>query len=686
MKAAYGNKRGRLLAVLAGVLGTALLAGLLVGRGSGPAPSDSAGAPAAAGGAPAAAGGQLRRDGVVIDFEARGEDDGPLVEGGFADLRFRLSDAVTGQPLQGQVPGAWLDLAPLTAAQPAAAQTEGGGAPASSCKERIALYLKGLPGVRPTLDLNSYYLFVLNQDPSITVIDPLTLVGGVTSTLTRIALRRPPMDWVASADGKRLYVSMPDVDQVAVVDTENFRVLANVDAGREPVRVALQPDGRYLWVGNNARDAAASGVTVIDTQTLQPLLSARTGPGHHEIAFSDDSRRAFVSSRDAGTLTVFDVARLRQLAQIRTGPHPLAAAFSPLSRAVYVSDGRDGTLSVIDADSLQMRQSIALRRGIGPLRFSRDGRYGFVLNTLEDSATVIDAASGEVLHTLEVAAEPWQISFSRAFAYIRGLASPRVTMVDLASLGGAHAPGVLGFDAGPAAPKLAGALPLAQSLATARDDAAVFVVNPVDNTTYFYMEGMNAPMSGYPNRGHSARAVTVIDRSLQELEPGVFGTRVRLPAAGRFEVAVLLNQPPLTHCFSAEVQADPQLARERSTPRIEFLLDSPTVRAGTPVLTRLRVVQGAAGQPRSGVADLRVRYFRAPASRPREVAARELGEGLYEAVVEVPEAGAWYLHAGSASLGLAFGDQPYVSLRAMPAAADEASQAASAAALRENEP
>ncbi|SFP40840.1 40-residue YVTN family beta-propeller repeat-containing protein [Geopseudomonas sagittaria] len=668
MKPASNKKQGWALLLLATALGLPLLAGLLVGRQSAPelAPAttaDPARVVAAAGsGAQSQASGRLVRDGVVIDFEARSEGDGPLVEGGFADLRFRLSDAASGQPLQGQVPGAWLDLA-----QPSAAQPAGSGTPETSSKSRIGLYLKGLPGVRPTLDLNSYYLFVLNQDPSITVIDPLTSVGGVTSTLTRIALRRPPMDWAASADGKRLFVSMPDAGEVAVVDAENFRVLGNVAAGREPVRVALQPDGRYLWVGNNARAAADSGVTVIDTQTLQTVLSARLGPGHHEIAFSDDSRRAFVSSRDAGTLTVFDVATLKPVDEIRTGPHPLAVAFSPLSRAVYVSDGQDGTVSVIDADSLKTRKTIALKRGIGPLRFTQDGRYGFVLNTLEDSATVIDAASGEVLHTLQVSAEPWQITFSRAFAYIRGLASPRVTMVDLASLGGERTPGVLGFDAGPAAPKQAGALPLAPGLATARDDAAVFVVNPVDNTTYFYMEGMNAPMSGYPNRGHSARAVTVIDRSLQELEPGVFGARVKLPAAGRFEVAVLLNQPQITHCFSAEVQADPLLARERSTPRVEFLLDNPTVSVGAPVVTRLRVVQGDANQPRSGVTDLRVRYFLAPSSRPREVAAREVGEGLYEATVELPEAGAWYLHAGSASLGLAFGDQPYVSLRATAA-------------------
>ncbi|MCQ4347448.1 cytochrome D1 [Pseudomonas stutzeri] len=661
MKCTGSDWRGALPVGLAALLVLALLGGLLAGLRGGAERAGLAPSPEPAERRPAAASGRVVRDGVAIDFEARAEAGGALVEGGFAELRFRLSDAVSGAPLQGQVPGAWLDQAAVAA----------DGQAATACKARIGLYLKGLPGVRPTLDLNSYYLFVLNQDPSITVIDPLTMVGGVTSTLTRIPLRRPPMDWVASADGKRLYVSMPDVDEVAVVDTEHFRVLASVPAGREPVRVALQPDGRYLWVGNNARDAAHGGVTAIDTRTLQPVLSARTGGGHHEIAFSADSRRAFVSSRDAGRLTVFDVDRLERLADIPVGAHPLAVAFSPLARAVYVSDGQGGTVSVIDADSLALRRRIDLQRGIGPLRFTPDGRYAFVLNTLEDSATVIDAASDRVLHTLTVSAEPWQIAFSRAFAYIRGLASPRVSMVDLAGLGGERPPGVLGFDAGPAAPKLAGALPLAQSLAGARGEAAVFVVNPVDNTTYFYMEGMNAPMSGYPNRGHSARAVAVVDRSLQELEPGVFGARVKLPAAGRFEVAVMLNQPQIAHCFVAEVQADPYLAQQRSTPRVEFLLDGAAATAGAPLVARLRVLQGAADEPRRGVDDLRVRYFLAPASRPREAAARELGDGFYEATLELPEAGAWYLHVGAESLGLAFGEQPYASLRVRPAPAAE---------------
>jgi hypothetical protein len=43
------------------------------------------------------------------------------------------------------------------------------------------------------------------------------------------------------------------------------------------VRVALQPDQRLLWVGNNAADSAATGVTVIDTHSLKTLKHLATG-------------------------------------------------------------------------------------------------------------------------------------------------------------------------------------------------------------------------------------------------------------------------------------------------------------------------------------------------------------------------------------------------------------------------
>ncbi|MGH8423808.1 MAG: cytochrome D1 domain-containing protein, partial [Pseudomonas fluorescens] len=445
-----------------------------------------------------------------------------------------------------------------------------------------------------------------------------------------------------------------------------FKLIDSVAAGSNPVRLALQPDERLLWVGNNAKSAEASGVTVIDTRSLKTLKHLATGAGHHEIAFSKDSRFAFVTNRDDGTVSLIDIASLTISKQLKTGSHPLSVAYSPLSQAVYVADGKDGTVTVVDTASLTVRRVIKMKQGLGPMGFSADGRFGIVLNTLENQASVIDAATDSLIHELDVSAEPYQVVFTKAYAYIRGLASAKVTMINLSSLGEGRTPISQGFEAGPQAPRLAGDLPLASSLAVSRDDNAVFVVNPVDNTTYFYAEGMNAPMSGYPNRGQVARAAMVIDRSLREVEPGLYSARIKLPTAGRYDVAFLLNQPNIIHCFTALVEPDKTLTRHPGVPKVEFMLGTSTAALGSPYVVRFRIVQGTQKAQRSGVKDVQVRYFRAPTSRVQQVAAQEVGDGVYEAPVTLNQNGAWYLHVRAASLGASFDDKTFASVRVLP--------------------
>jgi len=480
------------------------------------------------------------------------------------------------------------------------------------------------------------------------------------------------MDWVATGDDKQVFVSIPERGQVAVIDTETFTRVATLEAGEMPLRVALQPDQHRLWVGNNSDDPAKGGVTVIDVPGRSTLKSFATGSGHHEIAFSTDSRYAYVSNRDGGTLSIIDIPEMRLVKTLEVGPHPLAVAYSALSQAVYVSDGSEGTVRVYDARTHQLRHTVQAEQGLGPMRFSSDGRYGIVLNTLENQALVIDASTDKLIHRIPVAAEPYQLTFTKGYAYVRGLASSRVSMINLSSLGEGRQPIVQGFEAGPAAPRQAGDLPLAQGLSVSRDDNSVFVVNPVDNTTYFYAEGMNAPMSGYNNRGHQARAAIVIDRSLRELAPGVYGSTVKMPAAGKFDVAFLLNQPQIIHCFSTDVAAAPD-ASKRKGAHAEFIgLDQPLPQHSA-FTAKVRIV-GDDGRPRVGLDDLTLRYFLAPSSMPRNLRLEEVGEGVYQAALQLPEAGAWYLHVQSPSLGRKFTEENYTSLRVLPAAASAASQ------------
>jgi len=601
----------------------------------------------------AAAGNRLVRDGVVIEFSARpapGATSAELMEGEFAEVRFRLADEASGQPLSGHAPGAWMDMGYVIEAQ------EGG--PQKSCKEKVQLYLRGVVGIRPMLDLNSYFVVVLNRDASVSVIDPLVSVAGVTSTLARIFLHKPGADWAKSADGKRLYVSMPSAGEIAVIDTDTFKLIDSVKAGRGPTRVVLQPDGRYLWVGNNTERPGESGVTVLDTETLKVVKSLPTGMGHHEIAISDDNRRAFVSNRESATVTLIDVRELKSLGQREIGGVPISVGYSPLSKAAYVADARGGTLTVLAGEQFETAKRIELKPGIGPMRFTPDGRYGLLVNPSEDLVHVVDVSGNERIRDIPVKGQPYQLAFTRAFGYVRALASERVTMINLSTLGSGGQPIVQSFPAGAVPPKAAGDLPLADSIAPAIGEAAVLVVNPGDNTTYYYMEGMNAPMSNYKSLGASARAVTVVDRSLKEVEPGVYGSKVRIPAAGRYDVALMLDSPRIIHCFSAEAKANPALASADRRVVAEFLLEGERrdIAVGASVPVRVRLKDSISGASRTGLNDVRVLSFLAPGQRRNEVFAKEVEPGVYEARVSIPEAGAYSVSVASRTLQKGYQD------------------------------
>ena len=64
----------------------------------------------------------------------------------------------------------------------------------------------------------------------------------------------------------------------------------------------------------------------------------------------------------------------------------------------------------------------------------------------------------------------------------------------------------------------------------------------------------------------------------------------------------------------------------------------------------------------------------APSSMPRNLQLEEVGEGIYQAALTLPEAGAWYLHVQSPSLGRRFAEENYTSLRVLPATTSNASE------------
>ncbi len=308
---------------------------------------------------------RVTRDGVKLQLQIDSLVEGEmLTEHRDARVRLTVTDAA-GAPLPGLFPGGWMHR-----------RQKAGRPDARLCNDMVETYISGTIFQQPDVNLNIYYVLVLNNDASISVVDPL-FGFGTTKLLTMVPLASPGYDWVLSPTFDRLFVTQPEAGQVAVIDTRSFTVIEQLATPAPPGAVTLQPDEQYIWVSYG--DESSGGVAVFETQRQREVARITTGAGPHQFAFSQDNRFVFVTNAGSDRVSIIDVRQLQNVAEIATGHHPVSIDRSDLSQAVYVSHAGDGTIVAIDTQTHAIRARMQAEVGLGQLRFAPEDRYGFVV-------------------------------------------------------------------------------------------------------------------------------------------------------------------------------------------------------------------------------------------------------------------------------------------------------------------
>ena len=218
---------------------------------------------------------RFEKEGIEVTLTVRplsGND--RLVAGEEAEISYTVREASTGEPITGLHPLSWIHrrVAPI---RPSVEEIE----------ELISTFLGGLLSIRADIDLNRYFLLVLNSDSSISVIDP-QIEFSKTKLYQMLKLQAPGEAWCLDAHGERLFVSVPGKARVEFFDLTNFENLGfvGVGEGNQPRDLLLQPDGQVLWVGLDSSNA----VVAIDARTRAVIDRVRVGVGLHRLAISDD--------------------------------------------------------------------------------------------------------------------------------------------------------------------------------------------------------------------------------------------------------------------------------------------------------------------------------------------------------------------------------------------------------------
>lgn len=260
----------------------------------------------------------------------------------------------------------------------------------------------------------------------------VALLDGETGRRRDFAmLRGEPSGLAVSRDGKLAFVSLGQLDELAVLELPALRLRTRVKVGRRPRAVVLTPDGRTLLVAN----LQGGDVSLIDTATLRETRRiAVNGINLRGLAVSADGRQAYVTGQipansraaaeplDIWINTLFAlnldpkaVAGSAEGWLDFTGlpaPDPDGVAVLGPEQIAVTLGGSDEVLRVRVRGPFTRTYDpvIEARAPVGPrprgLTLSPDGREVWVANELGSSLSVLDAATFRPLRHVSLGIPP----------------------------------------------------------------------------------------------------------------------------------------------------------------------------------------------------------------------------------------------------------------------------------------
>jgi len=157
------------------------------------------------------------------------------------------------------------------------------------------------------------------------------------------------------------------------------------------------PDNKLQAIGIDPRSVAV-------TRTIGDL---GTGPGH-SLMLLPDSRTAAINVAGDNVIAVIDVASSQIIRKVPTGKFPCDLHFTPDGRYAFTPERDQDTVSMFDTRSWDLVKTVTFPQGSQPymLRVSPDGKEVWVQTAQVNTNVVLNAADLSTLATLQTGQGP----------------------------------------------------------------------------------------------------------------------------------------------------------------------------------------------------------------------------------------------------------------------------------------
>ncbi|MFM2056700.1 MAG: hypothetical protein RLY71_1085 [Pseudomonadota bacterium] len=607
---------------------------------------------------------QVLQGGIRAELKLEGERSGPIPLGESLSLSLELQDETARTALRGLRPRLWVSRQTADPPEP--------------CDALVRRFISGRLSQRADRDLNGFQLVTLNADNSISFINPLIQLNR-TKLEALVPLPGPASDWLLLPERDVLLVSLPEQGEVAVVDTQKMRLIKRIalPGGRPGALVASRELGR-AWV---LTDQPARAVEIqLDRLEAGATLPLGKGPHRAVLGGSDGSRLLVANGGDA-TLSLLDLREQRLVSSPSLPGLISEVTYSARSGRFYAAS-QSGRIVVIEPERGRIDTSLDGPQGLSALRADPTGSVVLAVSPSASRVVAIDTARHKLLASGTTTIRADQIGYTARYAYLLGRDSAQVALLDLKSL----AEGRLASSEVQIFQKPNGSIdagPSAELMAPSPEGDGMLIAGQADNALYYYMEGMTGAQGSYQTYRRATRALTVINRSLQETAPGRYTGTLRLERGGHYRIPLLVQNPRVMHCFDIHIDETGATDTGRRFDlgfQVGGANPASAVQVGADTEIRLTLRDAHTGEPVRGVRDLQLMALEMPGLSQQRVFARETPTpGVYSVVLKFWRPGVWRLQAQSVSQGLSFDRSASTEVAVQDMAAAATTPAASAA-------
>ncbi len=247
----------------------------------------------------------------------------------------------------------------------------------------------------PVTGLRGTVVVVNQQADSVTLVDLKTM-----EAYRHVPVVGGPHEAAASPDGRRVLVTnynkqgagpqkalsllaLPSGDTLKTIDLGEYRAPHDV----------RWVDGSRVVVTSEANQALL--VVNVESGAIEKVFRTEAGVSHM-LALSTDRTRLYCSNMRDGSVSAFDFQTGRKLADVKTGKECEGVGVTPDGRWVWAGNRAEDSISIIDTRTLQVVKHLPSPGFPYRVQFTPNGRHALVPHATASALVVADVAAQRI--------------------------------------------------------------------------------------------------------------------------------------------------------------------------------------------------------------------------------------------------------------------------------------------------